>query len=423
MSATRPPAVLFAGGGTGGHLFPGLAIAEAYLEACRSWGGFGEAGEGSTPRMLFLCSNRAIDARILSAARLGRAGSGGAEPVVYQATRAAPFVVRPRGLVRFFGGWGPTVRQGREAIRSLRHDAGGNGKERGRDESGGVRVVALGGFVAAPLVQAARVERVPITMLNLDAVPGLANRWIAKRATEIFTSAEVEDPIARSWVVIPPIVRREAMAPARDDAMQECRVALGLHPEMRTLVVTGASQGARSINRLMEAFVRDRAAALAGWQVFHQTGKDEVEGTRAMYERAGIPARVESFIEAMGLVWGAADLAISRAGAGSVGEVWANRVPTLFMPYPYHKDQHQRINAKPLERCGGAEVVDDLIEPGPNMGRAGARLEALLGGEGARARMRAALEGLGPADGAARVAKAIFLSAGLDSDMGGMCGV
>jgi UDP-N-acetylglucosamine--N-acetylmuramyl-(pentapeptide) pyrophosphoryl-undecaprenol N-acetylglucosamine transferase len=413
MSATRAPAVLFAGGGTGGHLFPGLAIAEAYLEACRIWGGFGEVGEDSTPRTLFLCSNRAIDARILGAARLGRTGSDGGGPVEYQATKAAPFVVRPRGLVRFFGGWGPTVRQGREAIRSLRESGGVT-----RDgSSGGVRVVALGGFVAAPLVQAARVERVPITMLNLDAVPGLANRWIAKRATEIFTSAEVEDPIARSWVVIPPIVRREAMAPTGDGAMQRCRVALGLDPEMRTLVVTGASQGARSINRLMEAFVAERGGALAGWQVFHQTGRDEVEGTRAMYERAGIPARVESFIEAMGLVWGAADLAISRAGAGSVGEVWANRVPTLFMPYPYHKDQHQRINAKPLERCGGAEVLEDLIEPGPNMGRVGVRLEALLGDEGARVRMRANLVGLGPADGAERVAKALVVGSGT----GGMC--
>jgi UDP-N-acetylglucosamine--N-acetylmuramyl-(pentapeptide) pyrophosphoryl-undecaprenol N-acetylglucosamine transferase len=380
----RSRAYVFAGGGTGGHLFPGLAIAERVLELERA-GGIGNV------EMVFLCSDRAIDAKILSEARLGDA------PVRFEPTRAAPFLVRPRGMMRFLGGWGPTIRQTRGVIRGLRSKAD-------------VRMVALGGFVAAPAVQAARVEKTPVTMLNLDAVPGLANRWISKRVGEtgaVYSSAEVDDPIARGarpWTVIPPIVRSAASAPG--DAAT-CRGALGLDPRLLTLVVTGASQGARSINRLMEEIVRTRRAALAGWQVFHQTGKDEVERTKAMYESAGVPARVESFIASMGLVWGAADLAVSRAGAGSVGEVWANRVPTVFMPYPYHKDQHQRVNARVLESRGACVVVEDRIEPGPNMEVAGAAVIGLLTDAGRRAAMRDAIAALGPADGAERVARAL----------------
>lgn len=382
---------VFAGGGTGGHLFPGIAVAERVVAMERAREGGGEA------RCVFLCSDRAIDAKILGEATLG----GG--PVEFAPTRAAPFVVRPKGLAKFLGGWGPTVRQARGVIRAAR-------------EKGSVQVVALGGFVAAPVVQAARVERVPITMLNLDAVPGLANRWIARRADAIFTSAAVEGHGAgqggRAWMEIPPIVREAAVGPAGPEGRAACRRGLGLEPGLRTLVVTGASQGARSINRLMEAFVERERGVLEGWQVFHQTGRDEVERTREVYARAGVPARVESFIASMGMVWGAADLAVSRAGAGSVGEAWANGTPTIFLPYPYHKDQHQKANALPLERCGGAVVVEDLIEPEPNMDRAGKVLADLLRDEGPREAMRHALAALGPADGAERVAKALVGACG-----------
>lgn len=382
--STRPRAYVFAGGGTGGHLFPGLAIAEQVLEHER-------ARRAVKPEIVFLCSDRAIDAKILGEARLSEG------PVRFEPTRAAPFVVSPKGMARFFGGWGPTVRQTRGVIRAFR-------------ASTDVRMVALGGFVAAPAVQAARVEKAPVTMLNLDAVPGLANRWISKRVGEagaVYSSAEVDDPIARGkrpWTFIPPIVRGEARAPG--DAAH-CRGALGLEPGLATLVVTGASQGARSINRLMEEIVKARRDALAGWQVFHQTGKDEVERTKGMYESAGVPARVESFIASMGLVWGAADLAVSRAGAGSVGEVWANRVPTVFLPYPYHKDQHQRVNARALASRGACVVVEDRIEPGANMELAGNEVIGLLTDGGRRASMRDAIAALGPADGAERVARAL----------------
>jgi len=180
----------------------------------------------------------------------------------------------------------------------------------------------------------------------------------------------------------------------------------GLDPDARTLLVTGASQGARSINLFLAAFVDRHADLLRGWQVLHQCGDKDEDDVRFAYEASSVPAVVTPFIDPMGPAWGAADLALSRAGAGSVGEAWANRVPTIFLPYPHHKDQHQRRNAEVLE--DGCAIARDRIMPPTNVaGEAGEALRTLLGDEGARGRMRSALERLGNTDGARRVAREI----------------
>jgi UDP-N-acetylglucosamine--N-acetylmuramyl-(pentapeptide) pyrophosphoryl-undecaprenol N-acetylglucosamine transferase len=364
---------VFAGGGTGGHLFPGLAIAEQIVE------------RRPDARCVFLCSDRAIDAQILGAARLG--GS----PVEFHTLPAKPIAARPRALLKFLASWGPSVRGTRALIRRA---------------GGPVRLVSMGGFVAAPAVQGARAEKVPVTLVNLDAIPGKANRWIARRAGQVFTAvtpARTYGP--RAWVQVPPIVRAGGWA--RRPAA-ECRRDLGLDPARPTLLITGASQGAGSINQMMIALLHKDLSRFAGWQIIHQTGKDGIEEARSAYRASGIPALVEPFFTQMGLAWGAADLAVSRAGAGSVAEAWANRVPTIFMPYPYHKDQHQRFNALPLERAGAALLVADHVEPEANLREAGRALGALLADPSARNAMRAALDHLGPADGAARVGAALL---------------
>ncbi len=263
-----------------------------------------------------------------------------------------------------------------------------------------MRVLATGGFVAAPVVQAARAERVPVILLNQDAPPGKANRWIARHASQIFTTAEIEHA---GWERIPPVVRRAAVAP---DDTAECQLQLGLDPDRPVLFVTGASQGSRSVNELVAAFVLKNAAFLRenGWQIILQTGAEDNAPWREACTEAGIPAVIERFFDAMGMCWGAADLAMSRAGAGSVAEAWANRVPTLFLPYPYHRDQHQRLNAEPLERAGGAVIETDRIDAGANLAGAGARLLDLLSAPSKRAAMCHALSALGPVDGAERLA-------------------
>lgn len=367
-----PGAVIFAGGGTGGHLFPALAIAE-HLGAPPLPG-------GALPlQSFFICSTRPLDAEILSK-----------QDVTFSTVPAQPPATSPRALVRFLRSWGPSVRTGRDLIRNLKRS------------HGRVQLVAMGGFVAAPLAQAARVERIPVTLVNLDAVPGRANRFIARHADAIFTSA----PVARArWTAVPPIVRAAAVADA-DPSL--CRTRFGLAPDVPTLLVTGASQGARSINTFLALFIERRAQSLADWQVIHQTGKEGAESLRAAYAAHNIPAVVEPFFDDMGSAWGAADLAISRAGAGNVAEVWANRVPTIFMPYPHHKDQHQRLNAEPLAAKGAAVIAADQVRPEANLASVGPVLLDLLSNPQKRLAMSQALSALGPADGAARIAHALL---------------
>jgi len=252
------------------------------------------------------------------------------------------------------------------------------------------------------LVQAARAERSPVLMMNLDSVPGRANRWIARHATSILTTAAVP---GEPWKRIPPLVRRAALWAG---SKEEARTSLGLAADQPTLFVTGASQGARSINRFMIEFVRQSPSLLSGWQIIHQTGPTDASEVRAAYESAGLRSLVTEFVDAMGPCWAAAELAIARAGAGSVAEAWAARVPSIFLPYPYHADQHQRANAAELVNGGGALVALDHIEPAHNLaGEPGEALRVLLANPDQRAQMRLNLAALGVVDGAARVAAEI----------------
>jgi UDP-N-acetylglucosamine--N-acetylmuramyl-(pentapeptide) pyrophosphoryl-undecaprenol N-acetylglucosamine transferase len=359
---------MFAGGGSGGHLFPALAIYEEIRDIDRDASG------------IFLCSERPLDAAILS-----RAG------VPFERIPARPASLRPVALARFIRSWGGAVRAARRAIRCEKLSADA------------VHLVAMGGFVAAPCARAARAERVPVTLVNLDAVPGKANRWIARRAAYVVSSAHVQ---RSGWPVVPPIVRAAARS---GHPRAECRRLLGLDPARPTLLVTGASQGARSINRLVVALLaRERRAFDPDWQVIHQTGAGDDEYVRQAYRDAGVPAVVEPFMVDMGPAWGAADLAVSRAGAGSVGEAWANATPTVFLPYPYHRDRHQRFNAELLEHAGGAVIVEDRIDELRNLSGAGRVIVELMADPAAREDMRSALIGLGPADGARQIARVLL---------------
>ncbi len=375
MSAARSPAraFIFAGGGTGGHLYPGIAIAEAL-----------RARLGDAALVHFLTSARAIDATVMNAA-----------PFAWEALPALPPRARPLGLAQFALAFRAAVKQTRARLRSLRTQAA----------DGRVTLIAMGGFVAAPAVWAARRERVPVVLVNLDATPGKANRWMG--AGVAFTQMPVEEAFARHWTLVPPIIRSGARPPGDRAA---CKRTLGLDPSRPVLMITGGSLGAGTVNQALAALAERLAPLLRaqGWQVLHQCGSKDEAVLREAYARAGVTARVEAFVQGLGLWWGAADLAISRAGAGSVAEAWSAQVPTVFLPYPYHRDQHQRANAQRLVRAGGARVVTDLIEPGRTLIELEPALRSLLSDEQAREAMRAALGALGPANGAERVAEGLL---------------
>jgi UDP-N-acetylglucosamine--N-acetylmuramyl-(pentapeptide) pyrophosphoryl-undecaprenol N-acetylglucosamine transferase len=359
--------VVFMGGGSGGHLYPALAIAERVRD------------EAPDARFVYLCSQREIDAQILSAE--------GAEFVPVPARSPGR---SPGSVVRFLRSWGPSVRAARGVFRQL------------KDERRTVVPVAMGGFVAAPCVMGARAEKLDVLMANLDAVPGLANRWIARRAHTIVTAAPVE---GRDWRRIAPVVRRAAVpsAPPAD-----CRRRFGLDPSTPTLLVTGGSQGARTLNDLATTLADQSPSPLRAWQVIHQTGRGANPDIPGAYERAGVRAWVGAFIEDMASAWGAADLAIARSGAGSVAEAWASATPCVFLPYPYHKDQHQKRNARPLVEAGACVVIEDRLDPARTLEGSSGALADLLASPDRRESMRSAFEALGPADGAGRLARLVL---------------
>jgi UDP-N-acetylglucosamine--N-acetylmuramyl-(pentapeptide) pyrophosphoryl-undecaprenol N-acetylglucosamine transferase len=354
--------VIFAGGGTGGHLYPAIAISEQ----------LGDRSDSVDSH--FVCSTRPLDAKLLSE-----------EGVAFTPVAARPFALSPLRLAEFVRTWPSVVRACRRVIASLR-------------ERGPVVVVAMGGFVSAPAASAARKARVPLVLVNLDATPGKANRWVAKRSDRVFTAAEPEGRGYAPWERVRPIVRWAAIA---DGDRAFCRRELGLDPDKPLLLVTGASQGARSINAMMVRMLQTQPSRFMGWQVIHQCGPATLGGGGefdesaivAAYAKAGVPAVVKPLFREMGRVWGAAEVAISRCGAGSVAEAWANRVPCVFLPYPYHKDEHQRKNH---------------VDAAGNEADAGSVLLGLMDEPEKREAMTRRLRELGPPDGAGVVAEAIL---------------
>ncbi|MEM9372595.1 MAG: UDP-N-acetylglucosamine--N-acetylmuramyl-(pentapeptide) pyrophosphoryl-undecaprenol N-acetylglucosamine transferase [Planctomycetota bacterium] len=370
------PQLIFAGGGTGGHIYPALAIAEQARQI--------EPDVG----VRILCSMRAIDAEVLAS-----------QGVAYTPIPASPPIARPAPALRFLGSWIPAVRAAKRAIRD-------------HQRVGPATLVSMGGFVSAPAVAAARSMRVPVVLVNLDAVPGRANRLVARHAHRVFTACAIAGGLPEGWTEVGPIVRaaftRAGADPGRDE-IAAARSAFGLDPGARTLLVTGGSQGASSINELLMELLARHSDAFAWWQVIHQVGRHgEPEAVSASYERIGVRAWVGRLIGQAPIDMAAAllasDLSIGRCGAGSVAEAWAARTPAVFLPYPYHADHHQRANARPLARAGSAIVLDDRIDPHANLAEHGDVLAGLLRDAARLGAMQESAVRLPPVDGASRVA-------------------
>lgn len=371
--ATSTPTIAFVGGGSGGHISPGLAIAERLRELAPH------------AKLLFICSTRAIDATML----------GEADARFYPVP-AAPMSLRPLAFMRFVAAFRRARAQAEEII----------------DRERVTQVVALGGFVAAPAAAAGVRRHVPVTLVNLDAQPGRANRWLAGRSDRVLSAVPTaHDPTFARRIertggrIVGMPLRRLAVAPGEP---AECRARLGLDPDRRTLLVTGASQGSSSINTLMSAMIAQRPRSFDGWQVLHLAGAGEHEPIVAAYRAAGVSAVVLPFLHRMGLAWGSADAAITRAGASSVAEAAANSVPSLFLPYPYHRDLHQKLNAQPLVDLGGALIELDRVDVDANLREVAPVLERLLIDHDARLRMRAALRTHPPDDAAATIARMLL---------------
>jgi len=361
--ANTPPTILFVGGGSGGHIYPNVAVLERLAE-------FGVDVE---PR--FIISERDIDHSILK--KLNLRG---------HAISARPLSLKPSKLIEFYKAFKAGEEEVFDIIRS----------------TGAKAVLATGGFVSGPAVKAAARASIPTGMVNLDAVPGKSNRFTARYATDLFSAYETTQIKRAQHVGVP--LRREVVGHV---SPQQARLSIGLDPALDTLLVFGGSQGGGTINQTMielvsRATVRD---LFDGWQVLHLTGQTDVDAVRQAYKERGVPGRAEAYCAQMGRAGASATVAVCRAGAGTVAEAWANAVPCLYMPYPYHKDEHQRLNAAPVVNRGGGMLLKDRVDPHDNVGELLGPLRDLMKNTLRREQMRKVLEQSRPFDGASTLAE------------------
>ena len=377
--------ILLAGGGSGGHLYPGVAVADALRHLLPD------------ARPLFLATRREIDATIL-----GPAGYDWLAQPITPPRRSVG------GLLRFWRKWRQTVEQVKGVF----------------DERNPAAVLGLGGYAAGVAVKLAAERGLPTLILNPDVIPGKANLYLMPRVSRVCagfaeTADHVPSPFRDKLAVTGCPIRPDVVRlPPREGAVER----LDLDPLLRTLVVTGASQGATTINQAMPDVLRSVKGQ--GWQVLHLSGPEQADAVRAGYReasaangkagaaKAGVkgeapPVRVIDFTPEMADVWAVADLAVSRAGASSVSELAACGVPSILVPYPYHRDQHQRANAAVLERAGGATVVDDARDRKSNAAALTAALEPLLYDAARRKAMGDAARSVARPDAAGAVAREV----------------
>lgn len=316
-------------GGTGGHLSPGIALAE------------GLAARGH--EAVLLVSQKKVDARLLEKyphLRFERMPGTGfsLHPVqflrcVVSQVRAFVFCVR--------------------RVRAMRPDG----------------LVGFGGFTSAPIVVAGRLLGVPVALHESNRVPGLAIRTLGRLAQRVYLPPGIRLPGIR-----PAATRHVGLPVRREFARQPpaaARAALGLEPHQKVLVILGGSQGSGALNDWVRAHVASLAAE--GIQVYCVTGLGKGRDGGAMFtSKTGASVRAEfvAFSDRIGALLSAADLVVSRAGAGTLAELIRCETPAILVPYPQAADDHQRANAAFFERQGGGIVVEQT-------GLAGLRAEVL----------------------------------------------
>lgn len=372
MTQVRPLLVI-AGGGTGGHLYPGLAVAEA-LQALRPE--FEVVVYGTT---------RPIDKKLTDHRNI---------PLVAQTVQPIP---RKIGQVwPFFRGWFKSVKQAKV-----------NFKQRPP-----AVVLGLGGYAAGPPLTAALKLKIPTAIFNPDAVPGVANRRYAPKVDRVFVQwRSTLDAFNRAPHVIctgcP--VRHDFFAATREQGIK----ALKLDPKKKTLLITGASQGAWSINAAAVEMA-DLWRELPEWQIVHLTGSADLTMCREKYKEAKINAVTLAFTEHMPVCMAAADLILSRAGASTLAEITAVGKPSVLMPYPHDKKKHQLANARVLAEELAAIIVDDQNNPAANAKLLRRELGDLMKSEHRRRTMSQIAESMGRQDASVRIAQLLLEVAGMD---------
>ncbi|HKY23437.1 MAG TPA: undecaprenyldiphospho-muramoylpentapeptide beta-N-acetylglucosaminyltransferase [Vicinamibacterales bacterium] len=332
--------VVIAGGGTGGHLFPGLAVA------------------------------RALKARVPEAQISFAGTASGIEARVIPSTEFELDVIRSAGLK---GKSTAVLARGAALVPLSGLDAWRVISRRRPDV-----VIGVGGYSSGPVVAIAAARGIPAMLLEQNAVAGLTNKLLAplvKRAAVTYEES-LKFFGGKGFVSGNP-VRREFLE--IDDAAIDA-------PKVRVLVF-GGSQGAHAINLAMVEAAPRLAAAAQACDLVCQTGTRDFDMVREAFERHGVQARVERFIDAMDREMKAAGLVVSRAGATTLAEVTAAGRPAILVPLPTATDDHQRHNALALQQAGAAEVIEQQVLNGERLAD---RILALVADRDKRRQMSAA---------------------------------
>jgi UDP-N-acetylglucosamine--N-acetylmuramyl-(pentapeptide) pyrophosphoryl-undecaprenol N-acetylglucosamine transferase len=357
----------FAGGGTGGHLYPALAVA-AQLKAM-----------ASEIDIRFLCSSRPIDDAILSKTAYE-----------YTPLSAQGLALNPRALIRFVQTFRDSARVARTHLENSAHPV----------------VVGVGGFASSPVCWTAHRLGLPTALINVDSVPGKANRLNARWASAVFihfedtTHAFSRFRKATVHTLGCPL-RDGFLRPQPERAISE----LGLDSGKKLLLITGASSGCQSINDAIARILPAMEAYADAWQIVHLTGHSNYDSVSAKVSPGKLSYHVLAYYDQMPDLMKAADVIIGRSGAVSVAEYAASGVPSICMPYPHHKDHHQYINASKLVEAGAAIMVDDLPDLTDRSEWLWEELEPLLKNEDTRLAMAKACDQVATPNAAKKIAE------------------
>lgn len=314
-SAGEPiPSVAIACGGTGGHLFPGLAVAtQLRARGCA---------------VTLLVSPKEVDQQALKSA-----------PGFEVVTLPAVALQRGNRLAFLPGAW-QSWRAARRLFRIRAPQA----------------ALAMGGFTSAPPIFAARQAGAKTFLHESNTIPGRANRWLARWVDQAFVGFPATAPRLRARAVT--ITGTPVRPQFRPREAAACRTALGLDPARPVVLVMGGSQGASGVNELIFAALPILAQRSPHWQWLHLTGPNDAEKARSAYAALRLQAMVQPFMMEMELALGAASVAVSRAGASSLAELAATRLPALLIPFPHAADDHQLHNAREFTRTGAARMLE-----------------------------------------------------------------
>ena len=304
--------VIIAGGGTGGHLFPGIAIATGLRARCDDMD------------ILFVVGRKKMEKAIIDKAGFE------ARSIDVEGMLGKGMLGRMRALIKVL----ISLIQSLVIVRDFRPHL----------------VVGVGGYSSGPLCLVARLMRVPTAIHEQNSFPGLTNRILAPLVKKVFISFEESRRYFK---------RKDVLLtgnPVRDELLHGRPAAKPANGRF-TILVVGGSQGARAINRAVVAALEVLNKQGLHPFVIHQTGKAQVKEIRDEYQSHGFAGEVREFIDDMASAYGRADLAVCRAGATTLAELTALGKPSILIPYPYAAHQHQEVNAGALVAAGGADMI------------------------------------------------------------------